>query len=155
MVTWLAAARLRWSFVVRNRYWSTQIDRDPSTASWGQMMRAFESNLYVPPTASKSRSPAASKGSKSGVRLVVSAICCLWSLLCTLWFCAAMYELIRFTMLDDAYGQHTSVFRMAYAKSAAIAILLGVPTAIVFFRIQRQSPVYGNGSCSDDDCAVE
>ena len=102
--------------------------------------QASEPNPYTPPVTPPAISrwprPAVSKHPKSGVQLIISVVCCLWILFCTLWFCAAIYELIRFTLLQDAYGQHTSVFRTAYLKSAAIAFLLGVPAAIVFFRIR-------------------
>ena len=70
------------------------------------------------------------------MQLIIAVVCCFWILFCSLWFCAAIYELIRFTLLQDAYGQHTSVFRTAYVTSAAIAFLLGVPAAIVLFRIR-------------------
>ncbi len=102
--------------------------------------RASEPNPYTPPVTppaiSRSLSPAVPKRPKSGVQLVIAVVCCLLILFCTLWFCAAIYELIRFTGLQDAYGQHTSVFRTAYVTSAAIAFLLGVPAAIVLFRIR-------------------
>ena len=103
-------------------------------------MRASEPNPYTPPgtptAISRWPRPAGSKQPKSGVQLVVAVVCCLWGLFCTLWFCAAIYELIRFTLLQDAYGQHTSAFRTAYLTSAAMAFLLGLPAAIVLFRIR-------------------
>jgi hypothetical protein len=103
-------------------------------------MRASEPNPYTPPVTkpATSRWPrsAGSKQPQSGVQLVVAVVCYLWGLFCTLWFCAAIYELIRFTVLQDAYGSHTTAFRTAYLTSAAIAFLLGLPAAIVLFRIR-------------------
>ena len=102
--------------------------------------QASEPNPYTspvtPPAISGSPRPAVSKHPKSGMQLIIAVVCCLWILSCTLWFCAAIYEVIRFTLLQDAYGPHTSVFRNAYLTSAAIAFLLGVPAAIVLFRIR-------------------
>ena len=70
--------------------------------------------------------------------MILTLVCWSWIGLCTLWFCAAMYELMRFTLLQDAYGQHTAVFRTAYAKSAVIAFILGLPAIIAIHRIRRQ-----------------
>jgi hypothetical protein len=70
--------------------------------------------------------------------MIVALVCWIWIGLCALWFCAAMYELIRFTLLQDAYGQHTAVFRAAYGKSAVIALILGLPATIAIHRIRRK-----------------
>ncbi len=113
-------------------------------------MRAFKSNPHAPPAASRTQRPAAPKRPKSGVQLIIAVVCGLWILSCTLWFCAAIYELIRFTLLQDAYGQHTSVFRTAYATSAAIAFVLGVAGVIVFFEIRRGLGGYRNRKQSND-----
>ena len=100
--------------------------------------RASEPNPYTPPGTppAKSRWPSRTVPTrpKSGVQIAIAVACCLLILFCTLWFFAAVYELIRFTVLQDAYGPHTPAFRAAYAKSAATAFLLGVPAAIVLFR---------------------
>ena len=69
----------------------------------------------------------------SCVQDVIAVVCCQ-RILPEPVFLHAIDELIRFTLLQDAYGQHTSVFRTAYLTSAAIALLLGVPAAIVLFR---------------------
>ena len=116
----------------------------------GHVMPAPESNPYTPPAISGSSRPAVSKRSKTGLQLVIAVVCCLWLLFCTLWFCAAMYELIGFTLLQDAYGQNTPKFRMAYVKSAAIAFLLGVPAAIILFRLQLRLREYRYSKNSSD-----
>ena len=114
-------------------------------------MRAIEPNPYTPPAISGSSRPAVSKRPKTSVQRIIAAVCCLWLLFCTLWFCAAIYELIFFTVLQDAYGQHTSVFRTAYATSATMAFLFGAPAAIVFFRMQRQLRTHGYRNPSNHD----
>jgi hypothetical protein len=70
--------------------------------------------------------------------MILTLVCWIWIGLCALWFCAAMYELIRFTLLQDAYGQHTAAFRAAYARSAVIAFIVGLPATIAIHRIRRQ-----------------
>lgn len=118
-------------------------------------MPAPEPNPYTPPVTpsaiSKPRRSGVSKRPVSGLQLMIAVVCGLWGLFCTIWFGAAMYELIGFTLLQDAYGQNTPMFRNSYVKSAATALLLGVPAAIVLFCMQRKVNTNTNRNPSDHD----
>ena len=68
---------------------------------------------------------------RNGLRRMVAAACWVWMALCAFWFFAAVYELVNFTVLRDAYGPNTPQFRASYAGSAVSAVCAGFPAVVV------------------------